>query len=501
MMTRRGFIVTASAALAAARSRAIADGSTENTSRYLAVVHRFADAMMERGRDVHGPLHTAMFISVLDRATLAPPAKLPKAPGGVRQGDRCDCFGSNLQHQFNFLRCLEIFTELTGKTEYRQAAERAVLDTFRHAQSEATGLIGWGEHLWWDAREDKVASINPEHKLIHETKRSFPYWPLLFARNPEAAKRFARGLWEHQIRDQKTGDFSRHAYWDRHGPSGQHSFPKEGSYMLDVWSRAFADTGDAVYLKAMDVLTRRYLGKINQRGLLEHGEYDPQRCIPIEMMYLAIHGHESAQRLPRGQARERLEKLCAEIDRGFQGLPHEPKGRGFIRACFTDTGEAQPWRKEQKNSPGGWSPPWESGYGLRISAEFAVKSYDRYRQLPDGEVRQKYRRFVLDTADAYEEQEPPADVDLWPRDFGYVIYGQLAAHNISGDAKHLDRARHFADKAVALFFDGTSPLHRASVKSRHYESVTMGDVLLYALVRLELALNKKTVSVADVIVD
>jgi len=471
------------------------------TNCYLDVVRRFADTMIEHGRDKYGPIHTAMFMSVLDRKTLSPPSKLPPAPGGVRQGDRCDCYGSNLQHQFNFLRCLEALTELTGESKYREAAEQAVLDTFRYAQSETTGLMGWGEHLWWDAREDKVSSLNPERKLIHETKRSFPYWPLLFARNPEAAKRFALGLWEHQIRDQKTGDFSRHAYWDRHGPSGQHSFPKEGSYMLDVWSRAYADTRDAVYLKAIDVLTRRYLGKINQRGLLEHGEYDPQRCIPIEMLYLAIHGHESAQRLPPGELREKLERLCAEIDRGFQGLPHEPKGRGFIRACFTDTGEPQPWRKDKPNSPSGWSPPWESGYGLRISAEFAVKSYDRYRQLSDGAVKTKYRQFILDTADAYETQEPPAGVDLWPRDFGYVIYCQLAAHNLAGDAKYLDRARHFADKALAVFFDGNSPLPRASVKSRHYESVTMSDVLLYALLRLDLTLNKKTTSLQDVIID
>ncbi|MBI5397628.1 MAG: hypothetical protein HZA91_20210 [Verrucomicrobia bacterium] len=501
-MNRREFLITSSATLATLRLRApAAEKSAGEMGRYLTVVRRFADAMIERGRDVYGRVHTGMFMGVLDRSTLAPPAKLPGAPGGVRQGDRCDCFGSNLQHQFNFLRCLEILGELTGKPHYRQAAEQAVLDTFRYAQSEATGLIGWGEHLYWDAREDKVSSISPEHKLIHETKRSFPYWDLLWARNPEAAKRFALGLWEHQIHNQKTGDFSRHAYWDRHGPGAKYSFPKEGSYMLDVWSRAYTDTSDPVYLKAIDVLSRRYLGKVNKRGLIEHSEYDPQRCIPIEMMYLAIHGHESANRLPRGEVRERLERLCAEIDRGFQGLAHEPKGRGFIRTCFTDSGEVQVWRKEQKNSPGGYTPPWESGYGLRISAEFGVKSYDRYQQLPDGEVRQKYRRFILETADAYENHEPPEGVDLWPRDFGYVIYGQLAAFHISGDAKCLDRARHFADKAVALFFDGKSPLPRASVKSRHYESVTMGDVLLYALVRLDLILRKKPVSVPDVIID
>ena len=85
--------------------------------------------------------------------------------------------------------------------------------------------------------------------------------------------------------------------------------------------------------------------------------------------------------------------------------------------------------------------------------------------------------------------------------FGYVIYCQLAAYAIDSDVKHLALARHFADKALAMFFDGKSPLPRASVKSRHYESVTMGDVLLYALLRLDLTLSKTSVSLPDVLID
>jgi len=217
------------------------------------------------------------------------------------------------------------------------------------------------------------------------------------------------------------------------------------------------------------------------------------------MLYLAIHGHESADRLPPGEVQARLERLSAEIDRGFQGLAHEPKGRGFIRSCFTDTGQPQPWRRQRAESPSGLAPPWESGYGLRIAAEFAVKCFDRYRQLPEGQVKQKYRQMILDTAEAYPD--PPEKVDLWPRDFGYVIYCHLAAHSLTGDARYLDRARHFADKAILLFFDDRSPLPKASVRSRHYESVTMGDVLLYSLLRLDLAISKRHVSVPDVIID
>ena len=55
---------------------------------FLKVVRRYADTMIERGRDSYGPQKSGLLLSALDRTTLAPLASRPAPPGGIRRGDR-----------------------------------------------------------------------------------------------------------------------------------------------------------------------------------------------------------------------------------------------------------------------------------------------------------------------------------------------------------------------------------------------------------------------------
>src|SRR5687768_5666494 len=98
------------------------------SSPYIAVVYRFADTMVERGRDKIGPHATGLFYSAMDRAALGPLTNRPAAPSGIREGDRVGedklpLTGANLQHDENLLRLLYFLTELTTKPKYRQAAD------------------------------------------------------------------------------------------------------------------------------------------------------------------------------------------------------------------------------------------------------------------------------------------------------------------------------------------------------------------------------------------
>ena len=54
---------------------------------YLSAVRRAADALLTNGLDTYGPQKSAMMLSVLDRKTGKPLAKLPKAPAGIRGSD------------------------------------------------------------------------------------------------------------------------------------------------------------------------------------------------------------------------------------------------------------------------------------------------------------------------------------------------------------------------------------------------------------------------------
>jgi hypothetical protein len=69
-----------------------------------------------------------------------------------------------------------------------------------------------------------------------------------------ACLRFARGLWDHQIANKQTGDFSRHANYERHGPGRGNQFPRHGGYYIATWTEAYTRGGDPEYLKAIEVV-------------------------------------------------------------------------------------------------------------------------------------------------------------------------------------------------------------------------------------------------------
>src|SRR6476646_505952 len=58
------------------------------SSPFMPVIYRYADTMIERGRNTQGPMKSGLFLSALDRSTLAPLTNRPPAPHGIRESDR-----------------------------------------------------------------------------------------------------------------------------------------------------------------------------------------------------------------------------------------------------------------------------------------------------------------------------------------------------------------------------------------------------------------------------
>ena len=70
------------------------------------------------------------------------------------------------------------------------------------------------------------------------------------------------------------------------------------------------------------------------------------------------------------------------------------------------------------------------------------------------------------------------------------IFHMLAAYEVTGQRYYLDRADYFAQQAVKIFLDDSSPLPRASSAHDHYETITGGDDLMAALLKLWAAENQ-----------
>src|SRR6476646_4339367 len=122
-----------------------AQGADVAAPDFFGVVRRYADTMIERGRDTYGPQKSRLLLSALDRTTLAPLQVRPAPPGGIRRGDRpgrpwIEMDGANPHLDQNLLRILYTLTEITGDAHYAHAADEELVWFFNHTMSAKTGL-------------------------------------------------------------------------------------------------------------------------------------------------------------------------------------------------------------------------------------------------------------------------------------------------------------------------------------------------------------------------
>jgi len=445
-------------------------------SPFLPLVYRYADTLLEQGRDTYGPKKTGLFLSALDRAALAPLTNRPPAPTGVREGDRVGSksgplVGANLQHDENLLRVLYTLSELSSNAKYREAADAGLRWFLHNAASSNTHLLPWGEHLSWDVMKDEPMAANGDAAGAHEFFRPWLLWDRCFEVAPEASRQFALGLWEHQIANHQTGAFNRHAGYGKNSAQDGMDFPRHAGFYVRTWAIAYARTKDERFLKAIETLLDRFETKRQPKtGLIEAHTGNTNAWI-LSTLSLAMDCDGAAHRLPEPLA-GRLRAFAAREDEIFCALPHDLQGRGgFITELDTVTVK-----------PTG--PPtslWEARYGGSTTAQAGMMCVSRYENT--GQIG--YRELIHAAADSYLKSQPEENADVWPVTFGHAISLQLAAWRSTARPVYLDRARELGNLAVRQFF-GDSPLPRASLKTDHYETITGADTLALALVELHL---------------
>lgn len=443
------------------------------SSPYLGYVYKYADTMLDKGRDNYGPQKTGLFLSALDRAKMAPLTTRPAAPAGIRREDRAgdlwrELVGVNPQLDQNFLRVLYVLRGLSGQAKYSDAADNELKFFLENAASPETGLLCWGEHMFWNVITDEPSPKDPG--VVHEFSRPWVLWDRCFELAPEASRKFALALWNHQIADQATGAFDRHATYWKHGPGSGRDYPRHGGFYIRTWAEAYAHTQDDVFLKAIETLLTRFEKRRDpQTGLLDDTSGNATLRPALS---LAIDCDGAARKVPEPLA-SRLRALAAREDEVFCSLPHDVKGeKGFVLAVEKATGKPV---EEQ-------TPMWDAHYGGSTVATVAMMCVSRYENT--GKVG--YQALLTAAADRYLAPGPDEDVDVWPMTFGQAISLELAAWRATARREYLDRARELGLMATQLFFQD-NPLPRASLKTGHYESITGADTLALALVEVHLA--------------
>lgn len=470
-------IVAAHAALAALPAAGRDPG-------YLRLVRAYADAMIERGRDTCGGEHSPLFAAALDREkmTLGSFGTIP----GVRNGDR-SLGGANPQEETGLYAACYALTEITGEKKYAAAADAALRFFFTRCQSPATGLMAWGEHLYWDFEGEAAGGRDGCHEICGE----WPFWDRCYRLAPDACRRFAIGLWEHQVADHETGDFSRHARWSRHGPGKGADFPRYAGQMIATWADAcgrkeHVNRRDREELaRAVTVIVARMEANMTKAktGCLPAGTDRNHRRIswPGSNLELARCLWKAAPQMDDALA-ARMRKLALRQDVDFHALPHTiADGGGFVSCIDAETGKP---RSRSSNKP--YTSTWSSGYGYGTHANMANRCVARFRQLAADhrDLAARYRACVTAAADRYLASDPDRGDLLKPGTFAAVIRLLLATGEMTGKRKYVDRADHFGRFGVSLFLDDGLPLPKATNRHNHYETITGGPDFMRALLAI-----------------
>ncbi len=455
-----------------------------NQDDYLKAVQAYADTMLEKARDTYGSEPSPLFASALNRETCAPFSgdalaaieNIPRETWGIRSHDRM-LTGGNPMHDQNLYQILYCLTSVTGEQRYADEADKTLKWFFMHCQSPQTGLMAWGEHIGWDFNTETI--IDKPAGTTHEFFRPWILWDQSYKLAPAACADFAKGLWEHQIGDQTTGNFSRHAAWDKHGPGKNSEYPRHGGFYIATWAQAYRHTKDPIYLKAIETVLDYFDGRRSPKtGALpaESAKRSEGTIIwPESNLSLAIDLWNSAKFVPEALAQKMLQSAAAS-DRTYLRLAHDlgPDGKGFVKSANTHTLE-----------PLSYSDPWATGYGEDTEATLSLRCLLRYHQIHD----EGYKKLILGAAERYIESEPFIEFPVYPGTLGDVILHMLGAYELSGDRKFLERAEHFAALADQLFLKDSS-IPRATSKHDHYEAITRGDTLMMSLLQLWAVKNK-----------
>jgi hypothetical protein len=432
-------------------------------SEYLKVVRQYADTMIDVARDTYGPEKSGLILSAFDRMAMKPLTTRAAAPAGVRRGDRSgigwvSLTGVNPQLDQNLLRIFYALTEVTGDSRYAKAADEELKWFLENTQSPVTGLLPWGEHLSWEVMSDKVISGGEDP--VHEFARPWMLWDRCYELAPEPCKRFALGLWEHQIANHKTGGFDRHAPYFEHGPRDGKDFARHAGFYIRTWCYGYKYTKDDTFLKAIEVLLARFEKKRTQAdGTMAAtiGPMDPGTAATMVPDPLA----------------KRLRDFAAEEDE-------------LILASLREAdGKLKPIKAT-----------WQAGYSSGTPASGAMYYLGRYEQVPNP----GYKEIILATADAYLGSFPTEDVDLWPMTMGHTISLEVAAYRWTKKEAYRRQADRLARMAVERFWQD-KPIPKASARTGHYESITGPDSLALSLLELHAATHDVTVPIPSNTID
>ena len=185
---------------------------------YLYYVKTHCDNLIAYGKDVYGTQKSSLLAGVIDSRDMSiPKSKVPPTEG-TRPSDRA-VGGSNYYHDVETIKVFDEMSKITGDSKYKSAGIDYTRDFFKYCQNPYTGLLGWGEHLYYNFYNETVMEgdlDNPGTFYTHEFIENTPPWTYLWTIDTTAVRRAISGVRGH-FRSPVTQSFlfNRHARWNK----------------------------------------------------------------------------------------------------------------------------------------------------------------------------------------------------------------------------------------------------------------------------------------------
>ena len=445
---------------------------------YLAVTQKFADTLLDRGLDIYGPRKTAIWCGVIHVDTYLIPQKANEvpAPPGVRGSDR-SVGGCNMYQDVSTMRAFRTLSKVSGIPKYEKAVIDYARDYLAVAQDPVTGMLAWGEHLYYNVHEDRVGG-----RAFHEMLEWTPPLDLLWEANPEATAREIAALKYHFLGEEPDASgwiFNRHSDFGKPQyqlPESSQPWIKHSSLYAYAYKFLYSRTKEKQWLDRSLGIGTLYWNHRNPATDLTVGCIGDKRPFAQNAeMISAAHSNYwllKASQLEPGTPM--LREQAVAMFKAYDRYAWDPKSKRYCAAVKTDGTKI-------KAKP---ADPWKFSYGGggslipygRVAAYFA-------RTEKDPVFRDALIRVVT-----VANNSPLPEV-FTPQEIGFGIHLNLDAYELTEDKIYLQEADRLGKVALSKLWAGG--LFRRTPGDSYYEAKVGPGDLVSALLRLSLRLDSK----------